>query len=90
MAEHEHIGYLVRSKHVRCRDCEGRAMSNQQSTASLFRVNIGHYGQACHECGATLHIAMPGWPELFSTDGCPTCERQVEVGPPVLMPYIAD
>ncbi len=68
------IGYLVRSKHVLCLCCYNtpdQSADIRTNAVTLYRVNIGQYGQHCHGCGAVLVKALTrAWPELFTREHC--------------------
>ncbi len=68
------IGYLVRSKHVLCFTCWHGSSVRQEiriNSVPLHTVNIGQYGQDCHQCGLVLVKALTqAWPELFTREHC--------------------
>lgn len=81
-----HIGYLIDSTHIRCKECQAHYNTKSEGCASLYRVNVGHYGQDCHECAKVLNIPLLGWPQLFSERDCKGCSRFIDNGPFVEMP----
>ena len=62
-----------RGQHVLCFDC---AAMSDADTVGLYADNVGHYGQDCHHCGATLVEPLTDqWPILFDRRDCLVCSE---------------
>lgn len=65
----EPIAVLVDGRHVRCQTCsKSRVVSRRE--ANLYQMDIGTYGQWCHECNKVIN---QGWPELQPQEDCKNC-----------------
>lgn len=74
MSQTDFIGYMI-GKHVSCSPCVAQKYGvTYEPTVRLYAVNVGQYGQRCHDCRLPLVMPQPGWPtNLFDEGDCPVC-----------------